>query len=100
MLIIFGIEEFGRAIWTQASLQYAVEVAARCAAVNTANCGNAAQITAYAASHSYGMSVAQSTFTFISAACGQQVSANLSFSFLVTILPYTLNLTAISCHPT
>ena len=38
---LFGLTEFGRAIWTKATLDFAVESAARCYAVNTTNCGTA-----------------------------------------------------------
>ena len=37
LLCVFGISEIGRALWIQSTLQYAVEDAARCAAINTAS---------------------------------------------------------------
>jgi len=33
LLFIYGLSEFARAIWIQATLDYAVQAAARCAAV-------------------------------------------------------------------
>ena len=38
MLFLLGICEFGRALWTQTALQFAVEAAARCAAVSPSLC--------------------------------------------------------------
>jgi len=38
--MFLGIFEFGRAIWVQGILDYAVEQAARCASVNTTTCSS------------------------------------------------------------
>src|ERR1700675_3482302 len=61
MLLLLGTVDGGRMLWTQNSLQYAVEQAARCAAVNsTTTCSTAAQIQSYAATMAYGSSLNQS----------------------------------------
>ena len=44
LLMVLGVTDGGRMLWTQNTLQYAVEQAARCAVVNTTTCGTAAQI--------------------------------------------------------
>ncbi len=45
LLMVLGIIDGGRMLWTQNSLQYAVEQAARCAVVNSkTTCSTAAQI--------------------------------------------------------
>src|SRR4249920_1713174 len=59
MLFLLGICEFGRALWTQTALQFAVEAAARCAAVSPSLCtatgGSSMDVPGYAASQAFGM---------------------------------------------
>ena len=101
LLFIVGLMEFGRAIWIQATLDYAVESAARCAAVNTTLCATAAQTQTYAVGKAAGLTLASSVFTLTTQTCGAQVSANLPFQFVVPILfPYAITLTASACYPT
>lgn len=101
LLFIVGLMEFGRAIWIQATLDYAVESAARCAAINTTQCATASQTQAYAAGKAAGLTLATSVFTLTTQTCGAQVSASLPFQFVVPILfPYAITLTAAACYPT
>jgi Flp pilus assembly protein TadG len=96
-----GLMEFGRAIWIQATLDYAVQSAARCGAVNAASCGNASQTQAYAVTRAVGLTLNPSTFTVTAAACGMQVTASLPFQFAAPgLLPYDITLTASACYPT
>jgi Flp pilus assembly protein TadG len=101
LMLVFGIVDFGRLIWTQSALQYAVEKTARCAAVNTSTCGTPSQIQAYAGLHMFAPGVPDTAFTPSTVACGSNVSASTSFTFISTILmPAALTLTARSCYPT
>src|SRR5512138_1362814 len=69
MLFLLGICEFGRALWTQTALQFAVEAAARCAAVSPSLC--TPTVEAYAASQAFGMTIPSSAFTYTqNAVCG------------------------------
>jgi len=97
ILFLFGIIECGRILWTENALQFAVERAARCAAINTTTCGNAVQIQTYAATQMYGQSVSSSIFSSSSASCGNLVTASLPFTALVISVNVTL--TAKSCRP-
>src|SRR5260370_782168 len=54
LLLLLGICEFGRALWTQASLQYAVGAAARCASISSSQCSD---VPSYAATQAYGLYV-------------------------------------------
>lgn len=100
LLCVLGLIEFGRAIWTQAALAYAVEAAARCAAIDKLTCGNAAQTQQYAAAHTPGLTLPATTFSLTTPACGAQVSASLPFDFLLpALLPYSQTLTAQACFP-
>jgi Flp pilus assembly pilin Flp len=61
-LLILGIIEGGRMLWTQNALQYAVEQAARCAVINSTICDSTAQIQNYAASMASGLNLNASVF--------------------------------------
>lgn len=98
--LIFGIIQFGQLFWTQAAMQHAVAMAARCATINTTTCGTTSQTQTYAATQAYGLTFPTGTFTATSATCGNQVSATFSFPFTVTAwFPTSINLTARSCYP-
>lgn len=97
--MIFAIIQFGEAFWTQTALQHAVEMAARCATINTTNCGSASQTQSYAATQAYGLTFPTGTFTATIASCGNQVSANYNFPFITGWFPATIGLTASSCYP-
>jgi Flp pilus assembly protein TadG len=100
MLILFGAIEFGRLIWTQAALHFAVEEAARCASVTPSVCGTSAQVTAFAANAISPTNIAASAFTFTTPTCGHQVSASFAYQFVVTgLFPFTPTLTAQACFP-
>jgi len=110
LLMVLGIIDGGRMLWTQNSLQYAVEQAARYAGLNQAACSTGhttcyttAQIQSYAASMVYGMSLSTSVFSSSSAGCGTLVGTQVSASYAYTPLfpfPSNVTLTASSCRPT
>ena len=100
LLLFLGILEFGRALWTQSALQHAVEAGARYAAINYPSCASVSETKSYAAGEVFGQSIASSTFSLNCNACGTQVSASLPFSFIVPgLIPYSITLSAQSCHP-
>jgi Flp pilus assembly protein TadG len=105
---LLGIEEFGRALWTQTALQFAVEAAARCAVVNPDSCTD---VPSYAAGEVFGLSIPSNAFTYTqNAICGvcsgtsctggAQVTASYAFQALVpNLIPINVTLSAKSCHP-
>jgi Flp pilus assembly protein TadG len=116
LLMLVGIEEFGRALWIQTSLQFACEKAARCAAVSPGQCtapgGTTINVPAYAASQAFGVTVPASAFTYkANQICGTasstgtggaEVDASYRFqSVAAGLLPSlaSITLTAKSCHP-
>jgi Flp pilus assembly protein TadG len=100
LLCVLGLIEFGRAIWTQATLDYAVQAAARCAAVDPLTCGTAAQTQQYATTKTPGLSLPASIFAVTTPSCGVQVTASLTFDFLIPdLLPYAQTLSATACFP-
>jgi Flp pilus assembly protein TadG len=105
LLCVLGLIEFARAIWTQATLDYAVQAAARCAAVDTVTCGTVANVQNYAAGRAPGLSFVDPGSTFAvmwppQSPCGALVTASLPFDFLVpALLPYSATLSARACFP-
>lgn len=105
LMLLLGIGEFGRALWTQTALQYAVGAASRCAAVTPGSCSD---VPAYAATQAWGLSVPSGDFTYTAnASCGisgytggAQVNVSYPFTPLVPkLVPLSVTLGAQSCHP-
>jgi Flp pilus assembly protein TadG len=101
LLFLLGIMDMGRLVWTQATLDHAADAAARCASIDTADCGTTAAIQTYAATQAYGMSLPTSDFTVSAASCGQQVTVSAPFAFVIGgwVSPGTVTLTANACYP-
>ena len=98
--LMFGLIQVGQLFWTQTALQHAVEMAARCATINSTACGSTSLTQTYATTQAYGLTFPNGTFTATTAACGNQVSA--TYSFPVTVAAWfapTINLSARSCYP-
>jgi Flp pilus assembly protein TadG len=96
--LIFGAIQVALLLWTQAGLQRGAEMAARCATVSTTKCFDATSIQKYAAQQAMGLNVSSQNFQFSTPACGNQVSASYTFSFLAGFLP-TMALSAQACFP-
>jgi Flp pilus assembly protein TadG len=99
LVALLGIIEFGRVLWAQNALHYAVEEAARCATIDLTTCGNTSETQTYASTAS-GYGFPTGAFTVTVAACGNQVSASYPFQFLTSLVSYSLTLTAQACYPT
>ena len=100
ILMLFGVIEGGLIFWTQATLQSAVEAAARCAAVNTTQCGSTSAIQTYAAAQATGITVSSGSFSVTQPSCGYLVSISYSYNFILSYLHSgTITLNAQSCHP-
>jgi Flp pilus assembly protein TadG len=105
LLLLFAVIEGGLLFWTQSTLQFAVEAAARCEAlnwkvVNPTLCGSTSAVQSYAASQVLGITVASSSFNVSQPSCGYQVSISYPFTFIVSgLYPGTITLNAKSCHP-
>ena len=100
LLLVAGIMDCSRLVWTHLALQVAVEQAARCAVIDATSCGTPAQVQSYAASMMLAPGVTAASFSYAAAACGRQVSASMSFAILVPgYLPASIPLTARSCAP-
>ncbi len=90
-LCVFGLIEFSRLVWTQGTLNYAVQSASRCGAIDKNNCGINAQIQAWAAASAYGLSADPSQFVVdTTQPCGVNVSISMPFEFIVPAITETL----------
>ena len=93
-LFLLGAMDFARLYWTQSELQYAAEATARCATVscctsNPSSCGGGsgtAGLKQFAANQLLGLSASASdlsNFSLTSQACGNQISFNYTYNFIV-----------------
>lgn len=98
--LLFGTIEFGRMVFTQSTLHFAVEEAARCASVTPSACGTSSQIASYAASRASDTDLPASAFTASTPTCGHQVTGSVVYAFIATALfTYSPTLTATACFP-
>ena len=98
--IVLGVMDASRLIWTQVTLDRAVQSAARCAAVNSTTCGANGAIQSFAAGEAWGLSATSANFTVSYPACGVTVSASLPFSFVAPWPGTSLSaVTAQACYP-
>lgn len=101
LLFTFGLMDAGRLLWTQTTLDRAVQAAARCGAVDTVDCGTTAEINAYAVTQAFGLTITSSAFTTTTPACGVQVTVSFPFTFVIPwIATNNVTLTATACYPT
>ena len=99
LLLLLGVVEFGRALWTQSALHFAVEEAARCAGVDATNCATASQVQNFAVARAAGVGLTNAVFSLTTPACGKQVSATYAFPFVLANMFPNVTLTARSCFP-
>jgi Flp pilus assembly protein TadG len=104
LMVIFGLMDTGRLLWSYTTLSRAVEAAARCAAINTTRCGTASQIQTFATAEAWGMTIAASAFAVTTETCGIKVTGSFPFEFVmpgfnVVVPSGTITLTASSCYP-
>lgn len=98
LLLLLGIMETGRGFWANAALSYAVEQAARCAAIDKNTCGTASEVQSYAAAQS-GAGFTSAIFTVSTAACGTLVTGSYPLTLHIPYAPSAITLNARSCYP-
>jgi hypothetical protein len=99
--MLFGIINVAMVLWTQGSLHFAAENAARCAAVGSSGCSTATLIQTYALDQYYGLSLgATNPFTYSPTGCGHSVTASYTYSLAIPLIgTYSLPLSAAACSP-
>lgn len=99
LLVLLGILEVGRVAWTQSTLTFAVQEAARCASVRPDLCGTSQLTASYAAGRAAARGLPASTFTLSTQPCGKQVRGEFEYRLLVyPILKAAPTLSAQHCR--
>jgi Flp pilus assembly protein TadG len=98
-MLVMGIVQAGLLVWMQLALQQGVEAAARCASINKTSCATTTQIQSFASTASYGLTPPASSFTVTTPACGNQVAASYTPTYLPSFPIPTRTLTAQACFP-
>jgi Flp pilus assembly protein TadG len=104
-LFLFGIINVSLLLWTQASLFYAVQTAARCAAINSPDCGSPESVKNYAMNNYFGQSLGRSdlfAYSSLGSGCGHTVSTVDGLTYDMTIPFYgamPISLSATACFP-
>ncbi len=97
ILLVVGIIGACIVVQSAASLQYAVEQAARCYSVNSAKCPDQATTQTYAQSQYHGLNKPQ--FTATTPACGYQVVAAVTVALNAGVSSWSIPLSATACFP-
>ena len=96
VLIVGGVW-MAQLLFETSSLHYAVEAAARCAAVNSVTCSSTTTIQTYAASKYYGPSYPAPTFVSTTGACGQSVTGTVTYVLNTGVTSISIPLSATAC---
>jgi Flp pilus assembly protein TadG len=80
------------------SLHYAVEQAARCKSIQTAVCTDSSSTVTYAQNNYFGPG-GTPNFTYTTAACGNQVTATMNYTWSTGFHQFTLPVSATACFP-
>jgi Flp pilus assembly protein TadG len=101
MSMLFGVVNISIVLWTLASLHYATQTAARCAAVGSTGCTTASAVQTYALSHYFGGPLAGTNpFVYSATGCGHTVTASYNYSMVIPLIgTYSLPLSATACSP-
>jgi Flp pilus assembly protein TadG len=102
--MLFGIINLSLVLWTQGSLYFAAQAAARCASANPTICGTPASgalVEAYAMNQYFGQSLGGTNpFTYAPNGCGHTVTASYSYPLSIRFYgDYPLSLSASACFP-
>ena len=97
LLLLMGIVKVGDVVWIQNVLNYSVEEAARCGAVNPTVCATPGQIQSYAASAA-GSGIS-ATYVASSQSCGSDVTASYTAAVSAPFLTFSIPLSAHACYP-
>ena len=98
IMFLVGSVSLSLMLFSLGGMHFAVEAAARCASANPTLCGSSTAIVAYANSR-YSGALIRPIFTYASAACGNQVSASITYTFDVGMYRQSVPLSATSCFP-
>lgn len=98
VLVVMGSISVAMLIFSASSLNYAVQDAARCAAVNKTLCPDATSTEQYALSKYLGPTISP-VFSYSTSGCGNTVTATATYRMDIIPQLARIPLTASSCHP-
>lgn len=96
--LMVGIVSAGQLFFAVNSLHYAVQDAARCAAVKTTVCTDSASTVTYAQGRYAGPSISPN-FTYSTSGCGHAVSATATYAFDLAVTSISVPIAASACYP-
>ena len=98
LLLVLGAMSAATLGFSVASMNYAVEEAARCAAVKKAACLTPSDTATFATSKYVGPSVSP-VFTYTTAGCGNTVTGTATFSLNLVPAFHSVPLSTSACYP-
>ena len=98
VMLVLGVINSAQLAHAISSMNFAVEEAARCSAVDAVACGSATATEAYAATKYLGPAVSP-VFDSTNAGCGHSVTATATFDLNVAFFIYEIPLSAAACFP-
>ena len=98
VMLLVGIMSLSLMLFSIGNMHFAVEDAARCASARPTVCSSPAAIVAYANTR-YSGALISPVFTYTAAACGNQVSVSVTYTFDVGMYRQSVPLSATSCFP-
>jgi Flp pilus assembly protein TadG len=97
LALVIGCISGSILLYSNVSLQNAVEKGARCYSVNASECGSASAAQIYAQSQYHGIN--SPTFTATTPACGHQGAAAVTIQLEAVLTSVSLPLNATACFP-
>jgi len=99
IVLVVGILYMCIGLFTVGSLHYAVEEGARCWAVKSTVCTDAATTVAYTNSRYFGPGTSPNFVPDSTGGCGRSVSADLNYVMNLGLTRITVPITATACYP-
>jgi len=96
LMMVMLIVQCGELLYAVDTVNFAVEEAARCAAIDKNNCGTATQVQTYA--HARSMNLVPAASFGVTLTAPPCVAANLAFPIMPWFAPSTVNFGFRSCH--
>ena len=95
--VVVGTFYLCMALYLVASMHFAVEDGARCASVNSTACGSASAIVTYTQGRYFGPNAP--TFSYAAAACGNSVSASITYVANLGVTSVSIPIKTTACYP-
>jgi Flp pilus assembly protein TadG len=96
--LTIGAIQMCMVVYANASLQFAVDDAARCASVKTTICTSTTTTQSHAAA-TFGFSALSPVFTASTGTCGNEVVGTVSYTINAVVTTVTVPMSASSCFP-